>query len=516
MWQTLPADLNQLLHFVDNVLDCDCDARRYSSKIFVHIGAGGASSHCPLWSLLAREPQTRSDSKRYRWSVFGAEPIASLAAQTEQAYRSCANVDGASIAKEAIDVECGKRAIYSLLSLLQESDARKDGPPLFSPLPPWSNYLSTFYADQNALFGVSLDSEMAEKIASERQSTVVQTLSMQAFIDREKIERIDVLRINTQGHDWSVLQQLDLNAANRRPFCISCHVGRLQPADRENLYRYLRIAGFVWRLYGEDIVAVDSRIVWQYWESKSAQTSARSTCLDLCEETVCRNGGACRLVRLTPHNLRLFVTEGLPTAIGNLTQIAQRADYIRARVVCAHGGAWLDSDTVVVRSLDPLWQRLCTERLELLGFNTSGIWQGNHLFNGFFMAPHHSRFMSAFFDQLLMQVASTERDASLPERNWVLFGAECMSTVSCAHCLYPSVALLNESGDLLGRTDVEYQFDEFVDGNRFDHLLKDERIRIIPLFHTKNKMHGISRDNLQCQDGNQSTLVKFMRLALSL
>lgn len=511
IWQNLPANVDQLLHFVDNVLDCDCKARGNATKIFLHIGAGGAPSYSPLWPMFADSLQPEINGcnlTRHKWSVFGAEPIVSIAQDAERAYRMCPNVESASIETKAIDCDDNSsRAMHTLRTVLQNDTDSVSRP----SLPEWSNYLSTFNKDRNALFGVSTDEATAQQMASERVTTSVSTLSLEHFMDQWKVPRIDAVRINTQGHDWQVLKQLDLQKQTQRPFCISCHVARLAPSDREHLFQYLRSAGFVWRIYGEDIVAVDSRIVWQYWEPKDANVS-RSACLDLCEATVCRNGGACRLVRLTPQNLAFFVHEGLPAAVCNLRHIAQRADYIRARVVCAHGGAWIDSDTVIVRSLDPLWQRLCAERLELLGFNTSGIWQGNHLYNGFFMAPHRSRFMQAFFAKVLQQVASVERDSTLPERNWVLFGAECMSGVSYYQCMYPFIGMLNDSGDLLGRIDVEYEFDEFVDGSRFDHLLKDERIRIIPLFHTKNQMQDINADSLCTKEG---TLAQFMRLALA-
>jgi len=119
---------------------------------------------------------------------------------------------------------------------------------------------------------------------------------------------------------------------------------------------------------------VYERIVWQYWEN-TPEYSEGIPYIDLCHQTVEKHqtsGTGYKLVRLSPDNLSNYLTDP-HDAIKNFkpNQISQKADYIRAKILCKYGGIWLDSDTVVVKSLDPLFDML--EKYQFYGYKHDGV-----------------------------------------------------------------------------------------------------------------------------------------------
>lgn len=485
-WRRLPASLSELMSFVDNVTACDCKARGFAQKTMVHIGAGGSKKHNPLHELSKK-------AKSLPWSVIAFEPIEVFNEEIKRDYDGVGNLQ---IVNFAVSNKTKTKSFFTISSEVCEKNNLQD----------FFQYLSTFHRS-NALFGNSLDVETSLKVQKLRNCIETSCLDLIDAMSAVEFEQIDVLRINTQGHDWQVLKQLDLSERKTRPFCISSHVARLNRVDREELFSWLRCNGYSWRIYNNDIVAVDSHIVWQYWEQNG--NTKRSPCLDLCQQTVLRNCGNARVVCITPQNLTCFIEEGLPAPVWALKKIAQRADYIRVRAVAAHGGMWMDTDTILVRPLTPIWNRIDREPIDLVGFNTSEIWDGRNLCNGFFGAPKQSNFMRVFFEQIVQTLQCVEQDPSLPEADWVLFGARIMSKISFYQIFYPRIALLSESGQLLDC--IENSFDQFVSENVFDHLLNDEKITIIPLFHTYNQMRNVSSETIK---NPKSTLEKFLKKAL--
>ena len=92
-----------------------------------------------------------------------------------------------------------------------------------------------------------------------------------------------------------------------------------------------------------------SRTIWTYWETPRGRV--KPPYLDLCLETMRRHAPARRVVVLDPVN----VYEHLPDLrddVFRLRRISHRTDYLRARVVHAHGGMWLDADTILLREPD--------------------------------------------------------------------------------------------------------------------------------------------------------------------
>jgi hypothetical protein len=121
------------------------------------------------------------------------------------------------------------------------------------------------------------------------------------------------------------------------------------------------------------------RIVWQYWENSDTYPNSIPY-IDLCHETVDlhqTDGKGYKVIRLNDKNYHEYIDDINPF-IFNLkeseNQLAQKADYIRAKLLYKHGGIWLDSDAIVFRDLDMIFDKL--EHYEFYGYkiNSPCIW----------------------------------------------------------------------------------------------------------------------------------------------
>lgn len=108
-----------------------------------------------------------------------------------------------------------------------------------------------------------------------------------------------------------------------------------------------------------------NRIVWQYWEN-SPKYPDGIPYIDLCHQSVelhCDDGKGYKLIRLNSSTLHRYLKEDelnpyLANVQGDSCQLAQKADYIRVKLLKKYGGIWLDSDTVVVDKLDEIFNTL--------------------------------------------------------------------------------------------------------------------------------------------------------------
>ena len=55
-------------------------------------------------------------------------------------------------------------------------------------------------------------------------------------------------------------------------------------------------------------------------------------------------------------------------------QIAQKADYIRSKLLCKYGGIWLDSDAIVLQSMDSVFNELNTHQFYGYKYIVPCIW----------------------------------------------------------------------------------------------------------------------------------------------
>ena len=86
------------------------------------------------------------------------------------------------------------------------------------------------------------------------------------------------------------------------------------------------------------------------------------------------NGVGYKIHLITDKNISEYVSD-IPPYFNNLCP-AHQADFVRVNVICDNGGIWLDSDTIVVDSLDSLFDLIETKNGFFIKENNDILWNG--------------------------------------------------------------------------------------------------------------------------------------------
>lgn len=98
------------------------------------------------------------------------------------------------------------------------------------------------------------------------------------------------------------------------------------------------------------MVIPQKRNVFLYWIGKEYKLISILRTLIYLNST---NGVGYNVILITHKNIHDYV-DNIPKDFYNL-QPAHQADFVRVHVICDYGGIWLDSDTIVLDSLDSLF-----------------------------------------------------------------------------------------------------------------------------------------------------------------
>uniref|UniRef100_A0A6C0CQS2 Alpha 1,4-glycosyltransferase domain-containing protein n=1 Tax=viral metagenome TaxID=1070528 RepID=A0A6C0CQS2_9ZZZZ len=98
---------------------------------------------------------------------------------------------------------------------------------------------------------------------------------------------------------------------------------------------------------------MSTRNIFLYWVGKEYKLISILRNLIYLHST---NGVGYKVHLITDKNIRKYIND-LPIYFSNLLP-AHQADFVRVNLICDHGGIWLDSDTLVIDSLDSLFDIL--------------------------------------------------------------------------------------------------------------------------------------------------------------
>lgn len=120
--------------------------------------------------------------------------------------------------------------------------------------------------------------------------------------------------------------------------------------------------------------------LWLYWEKSSQACKNTPALIKLCRKTVakyCREDFDIRLVGPLEVKKLVYISE----EVWGMSNIAMRADVIRARLLQKYGGLWLDSDLIVLKSLKEVKDKL--KKYEFVGYKKES-YGDSHIPNNFF------------------------------------------------------------------------------------------------------------------------------------
>jgi len=110
------------------------------------------------------------------------------------------------------------------------------------------------------------------------------------------------------------------------------------------------------------------------------------------------NGIGYNIILITHENINNYVND-IPEYFYDLCP-AHQADFVRVNVICDYGGIWLDSDTLVLDSLDSLFDIIDNNEGFLIKQNN------NILSNGIFGSEKETPFMKEWKNKMRIMLDS--------------------------------------------------------------------------------------------------------------
>lgn len=145
------------------------------------------------------------------------------------------------------------------------------------------------------------------------------------------------------------------------------------------------------------LLYMESNNVYLYWVGKEYKLI---TILRNLIYSHSKTGKGYKIHLITDKNIHEYITN-IPSYFNNLCP-AHQADFVRVHVICDYGGIWLDSDTIVLDSLDSLFD--CIE-------NKNGFFikEGNQILcNGVFGSKPNTPLMIKWKTELINKLDSTQ------------------------------------------------------------------------------------------------------------
>ncbi len=116
---------------------------------------------------------------------------------------------------------------------------------------------------------------------------------------------------------------------------------------------------------------MESRNIYLYWVGKEYKLISILRNLIYLHST---SGKEYKVNLLTEHNIKDYIKD-IPAYFNKLLP-AHQADFVRVHVICEYGGIWLDSDTLVLDSLDTLFDLIEINDGFFIKENNSILWNG--------------------------------------------------------------------------------------------------------------------------------------------
>lgn len=112
------------------------------------------------------------------------------------------------------------------------------------------------------------------------------------------------------------------------------------------------------------------RNIWLYWENKPGHKKPEY--LNLCLKSIQKNCGSGFDVKVLNEKSIYEYLPDLRPEIVKFPCLAHKADYIRARLLFAYGGVWLDSDMILLKSLESVFVDMNNSKTDFVGCGRTG------------------------------------------------------------------------------------------------------------------------------------------------
>jgi FkbM family methyltransferase len=206
-------------------------AEAHPEAFFIQIGANDGVQSDPLAPFVRALP----------WSGIMVEPVPYL---FERLRRNYAGSERIALERAAITGSDGRGHFYCLAEV---EDPAREGLPL------WYDQIGSF--DRSFVLG------FRDKIPDVETRLVrieVPCLTFESLCRKHEVTSLDLLLIDAEGHDWSIIRSIDLST--RHPRLLIFEHLHLAESDRALCGRFLRNADYELRIAGPDTWCLDTRV----------------------------------------------------------------------------------------------------------------------------------------------------------------------------------------------------------------------------------------------------------------
>lgn len=198
-------------------------SERGRDVFIVQVGAMDGKTFDPVHEFITK----------FDWAGLLVEPMPEHFSALQHTYRDHPRL---ALAHVAIAEKAGEAVMYRIPAEHVESGA----------VPKWGTGAASLYSDRNALAFDEVRPFIAEHS--------VDCMTLPQLFTTHKVERIDVLQIDTEGHDYHVLRQL--NFARYAPLVINLEIVNLPAAEQTACKHLLDEHGYIHAKGGYDLLAV--------------------------------------------------------------------------------------------------------------------------------------------------------------------------------------------------------------------------------------------------------------------
>ena len=202
-------------------------AGAYPSARFVEIGANDGQQHDHLAEFIHSRD----------WTGVMVEPVPYIFERLRENYGS---VVGVALENAAVGRTDGQTPFY----FVRDADSLER-----SSLPDWYDGIGSFSRD-----AVMAHSAEIPDVADRIVESEVATLTFTSLCRKHGLDSVDLVVIDTEGHDWEIIRHIDLDAF--RPRLVIYEHFHLSPADRADCRAHLEERGYATKEEGFDTLAL--------------------------------------------------------------------------------------------------------------------------------------------------------------------------------------------------------------------------------------------------------------------
>jgi len=202
-------------------------SKNHSNFKFIQIGACDGKFADPLYQFI----------KKYNWEGVLVEPVPYYFKQLKENYKDSNNL---TFVNKAISDKNEMSKMFTI------------NPSGLKTLPEWAKGISSLHLDRNALDEkywtegrgrVHLDKGYSYELLKPHINEInVECITVEQLLNETKFHNFDLIQIDAEGHDYTILKQLDFKKHN--PKIIHFEYANLKPEEKTSIEDLLKNAGY--------------------------------------------------------------------------------------------------------------------------------------------------------------------------------------------------------------------------------------------------------------------------------